>query len=220
MQSTVNDPKINAINDPSQHSNHTLNVINERGSYFKETPSIRRIDCIEYGVLTNFQTLQIQDPKLSFRYASEALNHQVDYQTIRRATKIRKEPQDHKKTLVIFAQPNTRIVFGFPPYPFNYPTRRLAIEEMLDKFIDEGKREHEEMKIFIREFRTTNELLLKEQSNLLSELKIDIFPTIVYKKHDIKSKCFFRTHCINTAYPGDLAVNEIDSKVLSENTSC
>ncbi|GKA16288.1 hypothetical protein Tco_0696035 [Tanacetum coccineum] len=65
------------------------------------------------------------------------------------------------------------IVFGFPPYPFNYPTRRLTIEEILDKFIDEGKREHEEMKIFIKEFRTTNELLLKEQSNLLSELKIE-----------------------------------------------
>ncbi|GJZ41365.1 hypothetical protein Tco_0588251 [Tanacetum coccineum] len=28
------------------------------------------------------------------------------------------------------------------------------------------------------------------------------------------------TSDINTAYPGDLAVNEIDSKVLSENTSC
>ncbi|GKE71452.1 hypothetical protein Tco_1529524 [Tanacetum coccineum] len=41
------------------------------------------------------------------------------------------------------------------------------MDEMLAKFIDEGKREHEEMEIFIREFRTTNDLLLKEQSNLL-----------------------------------------------------
>ncbi|GKE06965.1 hypothetical protein Tco_1398983 [Tanacetum coccineum] len=57
MQSTINDPKVNAINDPSEHSNHTLNAINERRPYFKETPSIRRIDCIEYGVLTHFQTL-------------------------------------------------------------------------------------------------------------------------------------------------------------------
>ncbi|GJT51073.1 hypothetical protein Tco_0977230, partial [Tanacetum coccineum] len=64
--------------------------------------------------------------------------------------------------------------FGFPPYPFDYPTRRLTIEEMLAKFIDEGRREHEEMKIFIKEFRTTNELLLKIRSNLLSELKIDV----------------------------------------------
>nr|GEX76812.1 cysteine proteinases superfamily protein [Tanacetum cinerariifolium] len=45
---------------------------------------------------------------------------------------------------------------------------------MLDKFIDEGKREHEEMEIFIKKFRTTNELLLKERSNLLSELKIEV----------------------------------------------
>ncbi|GJT25534.1 reverse transcriptase domain-containing protein [Tanacetum coccineum] len=45
---------------------------------------------------------------------------------------------------------------------------------MLGKFIDEGKREHEEMEIFIKEFRTTNELLLKTRSNLLSELKIEV----------------------------------------------
>nr|GEZ00021.1 retrotransposon Gag protein [Tanacetum cinerariifolium] len=65
-------------------------------------------------------------------------------------------------------------VFGFPPYPYNYPTRMLTMEEMLAKFIDEGKREHEEMEIFIKEFKTTNELLLKERSNLLGELKIEI----------------------------------------------
>nr|GEU90902.1 hypothetical protein [Tanacetum cinerariifolium] len=29
-------------------------------------------------------------------------------------------------------------VFEFPPYPFNYPIKRLTIEEMLAKFIDEG----------------------------------------------------------------------------------
>ncbi|GJY60154.1 reverse transcriptase domain-containing protein [Tanacetum coccineum] len=50
----------------------------------------------------------------------------------------------------------------------------LTMEEMLVKFIDEGKPEHEEMEIFIKEFRTTNELLLKERSNLLSELKIEV----------------------------------------------
>ncbi|GKA84686.1 reverse transcriptase domain-containing protein [Tanacetum coccineum] len=48
------------------------------------------------------------------------------------------------------------------------------MEEMLGKLIDEGKREHDEMKTFIREFRTTNELLLKEQNNLLSELRIEV----------------------------------------------
>ncbi|GJW96987.1 hypothetical protein Tco_0178795 [Tanacetum coccineum] len=36
------------------------------------------------------------------------------------------------------------------------------------------KCEHEEMEIFIKEFRTTNELLLKERSNLFSELKIEV----------------------------------------------
>ncbi|GKA98662.1 reverse transcriptase domain-containing protein [Tanacetum coccineum] len=61
-----------------------------------------------------------------------------------------------------------------PPYPFDYPMRRLTMEEMLAKFIDEGRREHEEMEIFIKEFRTTNELLLKTRSNLLSELKIEV----------------------------------------------
>ncbi|GJT16420.1 reverse transcriptase domain-containing protein [Tanacetum coccineum] len=48
------------------------------------------------------------------------------------------------------------------------------MEEMLAKFIDEGKREHKDMEIFINEFTTTNELLLKERSNLLNELKIEV----------------------------------------------
>ncbi|GKC01555.1 reverse transcriptase domain-containing protein, partial [Tanacetum coccineum] len=65
-----------------------------------------------------------------------------------------------------------------PPYPFDYPIGRLTMEEMLAKFIDEGRHEHEEMEIFIKEFRTTNELLLKTRSNLLSEL------TIEEKSHD------------------------------------
>ncbi|GJY80256.1 hypothetical protein Tco_0493007 [Tanacetum coccineum] len=66
------------------------------------------------------------------------------------------------------------IVFREPPYPFDYPMRRLTMEEILAKYIDEGRREHEEMEIFIKEFRTTNELLLKTRSNLLSELKIEV----------------------------------------------
>ncbi|GJV90557.1 ATP-dependent DNA helicase PIF1 [Tanacetum coccineum] len=53
-------------------------------------------------------------------------------------------------------------VFREPPYPFDYPMRRLTMEEILAKFIDEGRREHEEMEIFIKEFRTTNELLREE----------------------------------------------------------
>ncbi|GJX43957.1 reverse transcriptase domain-containing protein [Tanacetum coccineum] len=65
-------------------------------------------------------------------------------------------------------------IFRDPPYLFDYLTRRLTMEEILAKFIDEGRHEHEEMEIFIKEFRTTNELLLKTQSNLLSELKIEV----------------------------------------------
>ncbi|GJW40042.1 reverse transcriptase domain-containing protein [Tanacetum coccineum] len=65
-------------------------------------------------------------------------------------------------------------VFREPPYLFDYPMMRLTMEEMLAKFIDEGRHEYEEMEIFIKEFRTTNELLLKTRSNLLSELKIEV----------------------------------------------
>ncbi|GJV54742.1 reverse transcriptase domain-containing protein [Tanacetum coccineum] len=49
------------------------------------------------------------------------------------------------------------------------------MEEIVNKFIEEGKREHEEMDAFIREFRTTNELLLKERNNSLSELEFEVY---------------------------------------------
>ncbi|GKE05296.1 reverse transcriptase domain-containing protein, partial [Tanacetum coccineum] len=65
-------------------------------------------------------------------------------------------------------------VFREPPYPFDYPMRRLTMEEIMAKFIDEGRRKHEELEIFIKEFRTTNELLLKTRSNLLSDMKIKV----------------------------------------------
>nr|GEV22439.1 hypothetical protein [Tanacetum cinerariifolium] len=58
------------------------------------------------------------------------------------------------------------------PYQFTYPERRFTTEEMLYKFIEEEKREHEEMSAFIREFRTTNEVLFKERNNSLSELRL------------------------------------------------
>ncbi|GJU38619.1 reverse transcriptase domain-containing protein [Tanacetum coccineum] len=38
---------------------------------------------------------------------------------------------------------------GLRPYHFTYPERRLTMEEMLYKFTDEGKWEHEEMRAFI-----------------------------------------------------------------------
>ncbi|GKC33597.1 hypothetical protein Tco_1045981 [Tanacetum coccineum] len=45
---------------------------------------------------------------------------------------------------------------------------------MIYKFIDEGKREHEKMREFIREFRTSYELLFKERNNSLSELRFEV----------------------------------------------
>ncbi|GJU80640.1 DNA-directed DNA polymerase [Tanacetum coccineum] len=48
------------------------------------------------------------------------------------------------------------------------------MEEMVNKFIEEGIREHEEMGAFIKEFRITNELLLKERNNSLSELEFEV----------------------------------------------
>ncbi|GKA99711.1 hypothetical protein Tco_0827705 [Tanacetum coccineum] len=90
---------------------------------------------------------------------------------------------EHKNLLYIYEANGEHIsknkaqictVIKEPPYPFDYPMRRLNLEEILAKFINEGRREHEEMEIFIKEFRTTNELLLKTRSNLLSELKIEV----------------------------------------------
>ncbi|GKB12991.1 hypothetical protein Tco_0846914 [Tanacetum coccineum] len=48
------------------------------------------------------------------------------------------------------------------------------MEEMLDKFIDEGKQEHGEMRAFIYDFQTTNELLFKERHNSLIELRFGV----------------------------------------------
>ncbi|GJX77679.1 hypothetical protein Tco_0324490 [Tanacetum coccineum] len=59
------------------------------------------------------------------------------------------------------------------PYHFTYPERELTMEEILHKFIDEGKRKHEEMSAFINDFKTTNEILFKEQDNSLIELKFE-----------------------------------------------
>ncbi|GJV47439.1 hypothetical protein Tco_1437651 [Tanacetum coccineum] len=57
---------------------------------------------------------------------------------------------------------------------FNYPERSLTMEEMLNKFIDEGKREHEEMRAFIYDFQTNNELLFKQRNNSLIELRFRV----------------------------------------------
>ncbi|GJU61939.1 hypothetical protein Tco_1243774 [Tanacetum coccineum] len=60
------------------------------------------------------------------------------------------------------------------PYHFTYPERKLTMEEMLYKFIDEGKLEHEDMRAFICDFQTTNELLFKERNNSLIELRFKV----------------------------------------------
>ncbi|GJY48058.1 reverse transcriptase domain-containing protein [Tanacetum coccineum] len=71
---------------------------------------------------------------------------------------------------------HTRATSGLLPYHFTYPERRLTMEEMLYKFIDEGKREHEEMRAFafICDFQTTNEILFKERNNSLIELRFGV----------------------------------------------
>ncbi|GKA63463.1 reverse transcriptase domain-containing protein, partial [Tanacetum coccineum] len=56
------------------------------------------------------------------------------------------------------------------PFQIPYLKRKLTMEEMVNKFINEGRWEHDEMEAFIKEFRTTNELLLKERNNSLCEL--------------------------------------------------
>ncbi|GKD40270.1 DNA-directed DNA polymerase, partial [Tanacetum coccineum] len=48
----------------------------------------------------------------------------------------------------------SRAASGLRPYHFTYPERKLTMEEMLYKFIDEGKREHEEMRAFIYKIQT------------------------------------------------------------------
>nr|GEX94383.1 hypothetical protein [Tanacetum cinerariifolium] len=58
---------------------------------------------------------------------------------------------------------------------------------MLYKFIDEGKHEQEEMRAFIHEFRTTNELLFKERNNSLSELRIERTLNVVRAREKVGS---------------------------------
>ncbi|GJT43426.1 DNA-directed DNA polymerase [Tanacetum coccineum] len=48
------------------------------------------------------------------------------------------------------------------------------MEEMFNKFIDEGKREREETRAFIYDFQTNNELLFKERNNSLIELRFRV----------------------------------------------
>ncbi|GJU88715.1 ribonuclease H-like domain-containing protein [Tanacetum coccineum] len=76
--------------------------------------------------------------------------------------------------LLEYKLPLSRAASGLRPYHFTYPERKLTMEEMLYKFIDEGKREHEEMRAFICDFQTTNEVLFKERINSLIELRFGV----------------------------------------------
>ncbi|GKB41337.1 hypothetical protein Tco_0886279 [Tanacetum coccineum] len=63
---------------------------------------------------------------------------------------------------------------GLRPYHFIYPERKLTMKEMLYKFTDEEKHEHKEIRAFICDFQTTNEILFKERNNLLIELRFGV----------------------------------------------
>nr|GEV79436.1 hypothetical protein [Tanacetum cinerariifolium] len=69
---------------------------------------------------------------------------------------------------------NRRTSFGFHPFQFSSPPRKLTMEEMLYKFIDEGRREHEEMGHSLENSKQPKKLLLKERNNSLSELKFEV----------------------------------------------
>ncbi|GJX05658.1 hypothetical protein Tco_0191574 [Tanacetum coccineum] len=76
--------------------------------------------------------------------------------------------------LLVYRLPLSGTESRLRPYHFNYPERSLTMEEMLNKFIDEGKQEHEEMRAFIYDFQTNNELLFKERNNSLIELRFGV----------------------------------------------
>ncbi|GJW05761.1 hypothetical protein Tco_1568184 [Tanacetum coccineum] len=74
--------------------------------------------------------------------------------------------------LLVYRLPLSGTKSRLRPYHFNYPKRSLTMEEMLNKFIDEGKREHEEMRAFIYDFQTNN--LFKERNNSLIKLRFGV----------------------------------------------
>ncbi|GJX56918.1 retrovirus-related pol polyprotein from transposon TNT 1-94, partial [Tanacetum coccineum] len=79
------------------------------------------------------------------------------------------------------------------PFQFSTPTRRLTMEEMVNKFIEEGRQEHEEIDAFIRKFKTTNELLLKERNNSLCELRFEVYGL---------TRAFKKAHVVNCEIKG------------------
>ncbi|GJT73488.1 hypothetical protein Tco_1032774 [Tanacetum coccineum] len=74
-------------------------------------------------------------------------------------------------------------------YHFTYPERELTMEEILHKFINEGKREHEEMSAFINDFKTTNEILFKERDNSLIEPRFEVQKLLIIIESSLISNC-------------------------------
>ncbi|GJX48355.1 transposon ty3-I gag-pol polyprotein [Tanacetum coccineum] len=82
--------------------------------------------------------------------------------------------------------------FGLRPYHFTYPERKLTMEDMLYMFVEEGKREHEEMRAFICDFQTTNEILFKERNNSLIELKFGVQELLRVINNTLTIDCKFK----------------------------
>ncbi|GJY40845.1 hypothetical protein Tco_0428115 [Tanacetum coccineum] len=64
---------------------------------------------------------------------------------------------------------------GFSLYLPFFPQRKLTMEEILNKFIEEGKHVQDETMQCIKEFKTTNEILLNDQNNMLADLSIKVY---------------------------------------------
>ncbi|GJR53993.1 reverse transcriptase domain-containing protein [Tanacetum coccineum] len=118
-----------------------------------------------FGVQDPFEVKMNQGFGENERLLAQAIDHDITSGT-------RFGHSSPKKLLRKTVKKVVERTFRLRPYHFTYPERRLTMEEMLYKFIAEGKCEQEEMREFIHEFRITNELLFKERNNSLSELRL------------------------------------------------
>ncbi|GJR34472.1 reverse transcriptase domain-containing protein [Tanacetum coccineum] len=84
------------------------------------------------------------------------------------------------------------------------------MEKLLYKFIDEGKQEHEEISAFIREFKTTNELLFKEKNKSLSELRFEVYG--LYSKEEVTETMEEYMSKTRANYGSGIARPKIDDK--------
>ncbi|GJR13672.1 hypothetical protein Tco_0796324 [Tanacetum coccineum] len=159
------------------HVNHWLNSnedVNEHTCLFCRYDHVCVLQLPRWNVIMEYLvkiTKKAHILKLKQRYFEEY------YSDIQYAVSIKKirhicactSLKTTKETISI-----RRAASGLRPYHFTYPERKLTMEEMLYKFIEEGKREHEEMRAFICDFQTTNEILFKERNNSLIELRFGV----------------------------------------------